>query len=104
MADLLGEVMSDRQEYAQFVHRARGRVTNFFQLDDVLASYHQLYKELGNLPDSVSFDFRKVNQDAMDLIHAEMGARDEALCGGVPTRPTSSPSTPSTTKSAVLPR
>jgi glycosyltransferase involved in cell wall biosynthesis len=78
MADLLGEVMSDRQEYAQFAHRARGRVTNFFQLDDVLASYHQLYKELGNLPDSVSFDFRKVNQDAMDLIHAEMGARDEA--------------------------
>jgi hypothetical protein len=70
--------MSDRQEYAQFAHRARGRVTNFFQLDDVLASYHQLYKELGNLPDSVSFDFRKVNQDAMDLIHAEMGARDEA--------------------------
>jgi hypothetical protein len=65
--------MSDREEYARFARRARGRVTNFFQLDDVLASYHQLYKELGNLPDSVSFDFRKANRAVMDLIYAELG-------------------------------
>jgi glycosyltransferase involved in cell wall biosynthesis len=78
MADLLGEVMSNPEEYAAFARRARGRVTNFFQLDDVLASYHQLYKELGELPDSVSFDPGKANRIAMDLIHADGSLPDEA--------------------------
>jgi glycosyltransferase involved in cell wall biosynthesis len=74
MADVLQEVMADREAYAGFARQARGRVTNFFQLEDVLKSYHQLYRELGGLPEEVTPDPVKANLVAIDLIYAQCGA------------------------------
>jgi len=50
MADALQEVMGSAQTYRQLAERARGRVVNFFQIDDVMGSYNRLYKELADLP------------------------------------------------------
>ena len=74
MADVLQEVMSDREEYARFAHQARGRVTNFFRLEEVLSSYNQLYRELGELPEEVSADPIETNLVAIDLIYEQCGA------------------------------
>jgi hypothetical protein len=74
MADVLQEVMADRDAYAVFAHRARGRVTNFFLLEEVLKSYNQLYKELGGLPEEVTVDPVEANRIAIDLIYAQCGA------------------------------
>jgi polysaccharide biosynthesis protein PelF len=47
MADGLQRVMGDTSLYRRFAHNARARVTNFFQLDEAMAAYNQLYRELG---------------------------------------------------------
>jgi polysaccharide biosynthesis protein PelF len=47
MADALQTVMQDRAMYEQFATNARGRVVDFFQLEDAMAAYNQLYRELG---------------------------------------------------------
>jgi hypothetical protein len=39
--------MQDRAMYEQFATNARGRVVDFFQLEDAMAAYNQLYRELG---------------------------------------------------------
>jgi glycosyltransferase involved in cell wall biosynthesis len=75
MADALEEVMADGPAYAQFARHARERVTNFFQLDDVLASYNQLYRELGDLPDTVSIDPVAFNRMSIERIYDEMALR-----------------------------
>jgi polysaccharide biosynthesis protein PelF len=46
MADALQAVMRDRGLYEQFARNARGRVIDFFQLEDAMAAYNQLYREL----------------------------------------------------------
>jgi glycosyltransferase involved in cell wall biosynthesis len=73
MADALQDVMADRDAYATFAHQARGRVTNFFQLDEVLRSYNHLYKELGGLPEEVGLDAAEINVRTIDLIYKECG-------------------------------
>ncbi len=50
MADALQEVMESADGYRHFAEQARGRVVNFFQIDDVMGSYNRLYKELARLP------------------------------------------------------
>ena len=47
MADALQTVMQDRAMYEQFATNARGRIIDFFQLEDAMAAYNQLYRELG---------------------------------------------------------
>jgi hypothetical protein len=47
MADALQTVMQDRAMYEQFARNARGRIVDFFQLEDAMAAYNQLYRELG---------------------------------------------------------
>ncbi len=47
MADGVQRVLGDPDLYAELSRNARGRVVDFFQLGDVLASYHALYRELG---------------------------------------------------------
>jgi polysaccharide biosynthesis protein PelF len=75
MADALEAVMDDREGYARFAANARGRVTNFFLLDDVMAAYNQLYRELGDLPAGPQPDPTEVNALTMELIHLEVGGR-----------------------------
>ncbi len=50
MADALQKMMGDVTLYERFAHNARGRVENFFQLEDAMGAYNRLYKELGGLP------------------------------------------------------
>lgn len=49
MADALQDVMGSAGTYRHFAEQARGRVVNFFQIDDVMGSYNRLYKELAEL-------------------------------------------------------
>jgi hypothetical protein len=73
MADALETVMNDPESYARYAHHARGRVTNFFQLGDVIRAYNQLYIELGGLPPDRHLDPVEANRRAIDLIYAEVG-------------------------------
>ncbi len=50
LADALQTLMQDRELYGQFASNARGRVVDFFQLEDAMGAYNRLYKELGGLP------------------------------------------------------
>lgn len=47
MADALQATMRDPSKYATFADNARGRVANFFQLEDAMGAYNRLYRELG---------------------------------------------------------
>lgn len=49
MADALQTMMRDPLMYEQFSLNARGRVSDFFQLEDAMGAYNRLYKELGGL-------------------------------------------------------
>lgn len=49
MADALQTVMQDRAMYEQFARNARGRIIDFFQLQDAMAAYNKLYRELGRI-------------------------------------------------------
>jgi len=50
MADGLEKVMSDVDQYERYSINARGRVADFFQLEDAMGSYNRLYRELAALP------------------------------------------------------
>ena len=50
MADGLQNVMGDVEQYERFSVNARGRVSDFFQLEDAMGAYNRLYRELGGLP------------------------------------------------------
>lgn len=50
MADVLRQLMSDTALYAEFAANGRGRVENFYLLDDVVGAYNRLYKELAGHP------------------------------------------------------
>jgi len=71
MADALERVMDDRAAYAEYARQARGRVKHFFQLDDVLDSYRQLYCELGDLALVGPRDPVHANKAAMESIYAD---------------------------------
>jgi hypothetical protein len=78
MAETLESVMGDAEAYARYSEQARGRVVNFFQIDDVMRAYHELYTELGQLPAAVSTDPTEANAGAMRLIQFEaMGLLDD---------------------------
>jgi len=49
MADALQTLMRDPAMYAGFATNARGRVADFFQLQDAMGAYNRLYRELGGL-------------------------------------------------------
>lgn len=49
MADALQTMMRDPLMYREFSQNARGRVADFFQLEDAMGAYNRLYKELGGL-------------------------------------------------------
>lgn len=50
MADALQQMMGDLDAYEQYSANARGRVANFFQLEDAMGAYNRLYRELAGLP------------------------------------------------------
>jgi len=45
MADMLQRLMGDPALYVSLARNARGRVENFFQLQDAMAAYNRLYRE-----------------------------------------------------------
>ena len=47
MVDALRALMEDPYTYAEMACNARGRIINFFQLEDAMRAYNRLYKELG---------------------------------------------------------
>lgn len=47
MADAIGQLIENPQQYAVMGANARGRVEDFFQMHEVMASYNQLYRMLG---------------------------------------------------------
>lgn len=49
IADALQTLMRDPAMYAAFATNARGRVADFFQLEDTMGAYNRLYRELGGL-------------------------------------------------------
>ncbi len=73
MADALEAVMNDPESYGQYAHHARERVRNFFQLEDVIRAYNQLYIELGGLPPDRHLDPVEANRRTIDLLYAELG-------------------------------
>ncbi len=50
MADAVQTILTDPALYETFAANARGRVENFFQLEDAMGAYNRLYKELGGIP------------------------------------------------------
>ena len=50
MAEGLQRLMGDVQLYEELAHNARGRVCDFFQLEDAMGAYNRLYRELGGMP------------------------------------------------------
>ena len=50
LVEALQTLMDDPATYAEMAHNARGRILNFFQLEDAMGAYNRLYKELGDLP------------------------------------------------------
>jgi len=50
MADAVQAIVTDPALYETFAANARGRVENFFQLEDAMGAYNRLYKELGGIP------------------------------------------------------
>ncbi len=73
MADALQGVMGSPAAYAEFSEQARGRVVNFFQMDDVMGSYNRLYKELGGLPVN-GLDDDSTSEVLIDLTDADTAA------------------------------
>lgn len=51
MADRIQALMSDPERYGQYSENARGRVVDFFQMEDAMAAYNSLYHELGDQAD-----------------------------------------------------
>jgi polysaccharide biosynthesis protein PelF len=50
MAVGLKRLMGDVHLYEELAHNARGRVCDFFQLEDAMGAYNRLYRELGRMP------------------------------------------------------
>ena len=48
MADALEALLSDSKRYQEFAGNARNRVTRFFQLEDAMAMYGDIYQGLGH--------------------------------------------------------
>ena len=46
MADAIGIVLNDLEQYESLARNARGRVEDFFQLHEAMALYHHLYRRL----------------------------------------------------------
>ena len=69
MADALQTLMRDPAMYAAFATNARGRVADFFQLEDTMGAYNRLYRELGGL-DQVQLEGASAQQsDRSDGLH-----------------------------------
>ena len=50
MADELETLLRDPSMYVEMSRNARGRVENFFQLEDAMGAYNRLYKEIAGIP------------------------------------------------------
>lgn len=50
MADGIQAVIGDRNTYASYAMNARARVQELFQMHEVMSSYNQIYRALGDLP------------------------------------------------------
>lgn len=50
MADALQPILQDPSDYVEMARSARGRVENFFELEDAMGAYNRLYKEIAGIP------------------------------------------------------
>ena len=81
MADCIEAIMERPDLYEAFSANARGRVINFFQLEDAMGAYNRLYKELGRLPgaDLVEESLASLSSDTViDLRDSETTVRDRS--------------------------
>lgn len=81
MADCIEAIMERPDLYEAFSANARGRVINFFQLEDAMGAYNRLYKELGRLPgaDLVEESLASLSSDTViDLRDSETTVTDRS--------------------------
>jgi polysaccharide biosynthesis protein PelF len=57
MALQIRTVIEDTERYRTYCANARGRVEDFFQLHEVMSSYNQLYRMLGNMNTERNFEY-----------------------------------------------
>ncbi len=84
MANVLERFMSDVDFYEECAINGRGRVEDFFQLEDAMLAYNRLYREVGGIPrewptergaaDTSMIDLRDVPADEM-RVDADPSAR-----------------------------
>ena len=51
MADNVRAVIGDRERYAKYAANARIRVQEFFQMHEIMASYNEIYRTVGDITD-----------------------------------------------------
>ena len=69
MADAVQAVIGNLDAYGEYAANARTRVQEFFQMHEVMSSYNQIYRALGDLP--------VVEPAAADVTAADMETVDE---------------------------
>ena len=57
MARQIRTVIEDTDRYRTYCANARGRVEDFFQLHEVMSSYNQIYRMLGNMNTERNFEY-----------------------------------------------
>ena len=73
MANVLERFMSDVDFYESCSVNARGRVEDFFQLQDAMLAYNRLYREVGGIPREWPVERDHVR--VVDLREASAGSR-----------------------------
>jgi glycosyltransferase involved in cell wall biosynthesis len=51
MADNVRAVIGDRERYAEYAANARTRVQEFFQMHEIMSSYNEIYRTVGDITD-----------------------------------------------------
>lgn len=64
MAHQIRTVIEDTDRYRDYCANARGRVEDFFQLHEVMSSYNQIYRMLGNMETERNFEYAADTQSA----------------------------------------
>jgi hypothetical protein len=79
MANVLQRFMSDVDFYEECSVNGRGRVEDFFQLEDAMLAYNRLYREVGRIPRERPAELEPAHATVIDLrdVPAD-GVRPEA--------------------------
>jgi glycosyltransferase involved in cell wall biosynthesis len=60
LADNIQAVIGDMERYTEYAVNARKRVEEFFQMHEVMSSYNQIYRAVGDIPDRRGTDPSKL--------------------------------------------